>query len=255
MKRILPPALRALGAAAALCGGSLLSGCTGGENVGFDEEPLRSDATEYPEAVLVDANADDGSGAACSGTVIAPKVVLTAGHCVVGFTSWAVTAPNAADSDAVSSSDSDVFDYVQIKANTVNPALHDVGLVFLDRAITLDAYPAVAQSGAADGAEAVTIGRRMQVGGGDTEVSTDELFMSDPFQIQGAGASAPFDYTSLIEIDHGDSGGPLMASGASPHVILAVNSGGLTSASEYARVDLVYSWIHEAILAHGGPGK
>jgi hypothetical protein len=35
----------------------------------------------------------------------------------------------------------------------------------------------------------------------------------------------------------------------------AVNSGGLTSASEYARVDLLYSWVHEAILAHGGPGR
>ena len=34
-----------------------------------------------------------------------------------------------------------------------------------------------------------------------------------------------------------------------------MNSGGLSSGSEYARVDLVYAWIHEAILAHGGPGK
>ena len=254
MKRLSPLSVRVLGVAAAFAGGSLLCGCTGGDNVGFDQEPLRTNAKKYPEAVLVDAMANNGTGAACSGTVIAPRVVLTAGHCVAGYTSWAVTAPNAADGAAVSASSANVFDYMDLKAGKVNSGLHDVGLVFLDRSIRLDMYPVIAQSAVPDGSEVVTIGRRMQIGGGPTEVSTDELFDSDPFQIQAAGASAPYDYTSLIEIDHGDSGGPLMASASSPHLIVAVNSGGLASASEYARVDLVYAWIYEAILAHGGPG-
>src|SRR5690349_12626888 len=47
-------------------------------------------ATSYTEAALV-----NGQGFICSGAVIAPRVVLTAGHCVAGYASWSITAPYA----------------------------------------------------------------------------------------------------------------------------------------------------------------
>src|SRR5580700_3723687 len=45
-------------------------------------------ATSYPEAVLVDLSQGGQVTAACSGSLIAPQVVMTAGHCVVTFDGW-----------------------------------------------------------------------------------------------------------------------------------------------------------------------
>jgi hypothetical protein len=53
-------------------------------------------ASAYPEAVLLNGRKQtDPQGFVyhCSGSVIAPRVVLTAGHCVVGLSEWQVTAP------------------------------------------------------------------------------------------------------------------------------------------------------------------
>ena len=56
-------------------------------------------ASSYVEAALV-----DGPGFYCSGAVIAPKVVLTAGHCVVGASSWTVRTPFSGNQSAHGSS-------------------------------------------------------------------------------------------------------------------------------------------------------
>src|SRR4029078_1086871 len=63
-------------------GGSVQSPIVGGTS-----------ASESPEAALIEMSTDGVIKAACSGAVIAPRVVLTAGHCVAGFTGWRVRAP------------------------------------------------------------------------------------------------------------------------------------------------------------------
>src|SRR5437773_1211402 len=47
-------------------------------------------ATDFPEAVIV---LIPNSG--CSGVLVRPTIVLTAGHCVAGESSWTIVAPNA----------------------------------------------------------------------------------------------------------------------------------------------------------------
>src|SRR5690349_15848653 len=76
-----------------------LPACSGADSASDDAvaatfEPIVGGvpATDYPEAALlnIDVPANGGSYSACSATVIAPRVVLTAGHCVTRHSKWEV---------------------------------------------------------------------------------------------------------------------------------------------------------------------
>jgi secreted trypsin-like serine protease len=110
------------------------------EEAGGMEEPIigGSKATTYPEAALINMN-----GSACSGALIAPKVVLTAGHCIVGG-SVSVVLPFA--NSQTSTGKGKVFDY-NSDSQYVDPNSHDVGLYVLDKALSLASYPLVANVG------------------------------------------------------------------------------------------------------------
>src|SRR5262245_58033749 len=61
-----------------------------------------SPASDYHEAALVNMLKGGKRAAACSGSIIAPNVVLTAGHCVHGFDGWEIIAPFADNQTASS---------------------------------------------------------------------------------------------------------------------------------------------------------
>src|SRR5262249_17521993 len=152
-------------------------------------------ASDYPEAATIDF-VKNGTGYICSGTIIAPKVVLTAGHCVVGgATSFLVHAGN----NVTLTTSSAALDYTETQ-DVVNFSQHDVALVFLTDPITLPRYPSIASSPVANGAQLTNVGRI------NNGVQTDSLF-------EGGNAvtlplEAPFDYRSARLIQPGDSGGP-----------------------------------------------
>jgi hypothetical protein len=201
-------------------------------------------ANQFPEAVLVNMAIDGQITSACSGSVIAPKVVLTAGHCVFGFNGWAVTAPFAGNQQAVATSAA-VFDY-NVDSEFVDPTKHDVGLVFLNTPINLSRFPTVATSPVADGTRVVNIGRI-----DDGSFSNSQLFVSRPIAVQRANRFGfPFDYIATEVIESGDSGGPDIIAGT--HTIVAVNSGGGGGTEVLARVDLVRDFITQQVNAHGG---
>jgi hypothetical protein len=201
-----------------------------------------SKASDHPEAVLVDMG-----GAACSGSVIAPRVVLTAGHCVDGESTWTITAPYAGNQRA-SSRKGITLDWKDVGGDAVDPSKHDVGLVILDTPIMLTTYPPLAKNPLADGAQIVNLGRI-----DDGSFSSTDLFVSKPITIKDAsGDGFPYDYISTEIIQPGDSGGPVEAAGTKK--IVAVNSGAGGGTQVLARVDLVFDWIQKTIADNGGGG-
>ena len=221
----------------------------GGENNASHGRPIigGTQASAYPEAVLVDMSKGGQQTAACSGSLIAPRVVLTAGHCVHGFDGWKVTAPYASGQTA-SATSGITLDW-NTDAETVDPNAHDVGLVFLDSDITLASYPTLADAPVADGAQVINVGR---IDNG--QFSTTDLFASQPTTVNNATSSGfQYDYIAAEVIQSGDSGGPDFTPGT--HTIIAVNSGAGGGTEVLARVDLVLSWIQQQIAAHGGGGN
>ncbi|MGQ0507035.1 MAG: trypsin-like serine protease [Myxococcaceae bacterium] len=199
-------------------------------------------AKEYPEGVLVDWMGTDQKPHVCSGVVIAPKVVLTAGHCVVNVSGWRVRAPYAGNQEIAT-----VAGYVTDKTDgSPNYNQHDLGILILASPIELAQYPTIRQTPVPVGADVSVVGR---VKG--SEISRTDLFMA-PVIIEQPSSKAPFHYVTGSVIRGGDSGGPVFLGGT--HTVVAVNSifnsallPILSTTQWLARVDLEREWVAKFI--------
>lgn len=199
-------------------------------------------ASQYPEAAYLNIDTTAAGGYLCSAALIAPRVVLTAGHCVDTHKTWEVHV----GTETRTSTSAATYDWNEGGATTVNPNHHDIGLVYLPTPITIASYPTLASSALANGAKVTNVGRI------NNGTITNSLYAADTTVSAGSSIGYPYDYSSSDVIQPGDSGGPDFASGT--HQIVAVSSGAGGSTEVLARVDLLLAWINAQIASHGGAG-
>jgi hypothetical protein len=193
-------------------------------------------ASDYPEAALVNIDPGPEGMKVCSGALIAPNAVLTAGHCLDGHTSFElhVGGEFRRTTEAV------VFDWYD-NGSKVNPEHHDVGLLFFETPIVLDQYPTLALAPLPDQSPVTCVGRVL-----DGRI-TSELHQTTTQVSSAASIGFPYDYVSPVVTQRGDSGGPVYAGDS--HQIVAVSSGAGSGIQVMARVDLLASWIAEELAA------
>jgi len=203
---------------------------------------------EWPDVALVAA--DD---AACTGTLIAPDVVLTAGHCIE-------VNPKAVLLGSVDYAKPG-GELIAVKSATAYPDwqhTYDVGVLVLDHAAS--AKPRAIASGCrmTPGMylEVVGFGLTTEAGTGDnTKLNEAQLRVIDPMCTETAACASAVapggEFTAGddgVDSCFGDSGGPLFAGKA----LLGVVSRGAGTDSEpcggegvYVRADKVVSWIEK----------
>ena len=200
-----------------------------------------STASNYPETALLTMD----NGWICSGSVIAPRVVLTAGHCVDGHNSFSITTPYAKGSNGQPQERYASGKWTNYKSTGeyVNPDTPDVGLLFVDTPFTMPVWPKVS-SNTHYNEQAVNVGR---INNGSASYSN--LYVGVPLTLTSQyGFPYSYGYASSGVTQSGDSGGPMFLNGT--HTIVAVCSGGGVA----GRTDTVYSTIDELVRSHGGYG-
>jgi secreted trypsin-like serine protease len=241
---------------------------------------------QYPSLVYIEG-AIATTGYACTGTVVAPRVVLTAGHCVEDIESSSITQP---EQIAVATGVSNLRKIAKDQITRVSQVLAypefnpaklqgDAGLLILQTPV---AAPPIALAGAEDSA-LYEAGDPLTIAGwGIDERGTEHA----PNQLQAAHVPVeeasrckngtkrfyPFFDPSRqvctldapkfhITTCHGDSGGPAIATrpDGTPVEIGITSLGDGTcnpsSPAVFTRVDQVSSWVESWIAAteEGGP--
>lgn len=194
----------------------------------------RTTLADVPPETLRIESMSKGVVASCLGVLVAPRVALTASHCLEGRSGARVRLAA-----------SDHAGYVAVERfwcdprrpagrTNVDPESADVAVLLLERPIALASYPEVARR-PSPGWIAATGLRRA----GD-RIETTALTLRPPL-------GSPY-YVSQGFAKPGDSGGPVYFVGATgQRIVVAVTAGGSAEREVLTRVDLVAEAIDHAI--------
>jgi len=216
-----------------------------------------SPAKEYRWAGVVDYEAG-GRNYACSGSLIGPKLFLTAGHCVDGASKFVVTLPYAGGKKATAARGETFY---KSSGELVNFGTPDVGLIMLDTPLKLGKkakYPIVSPDVVAADTTVRALGR---INNGKL---TSAMYISQAAKISKVFYSnTPYSFFYFEDIiESGDSGGPAILKGT--QTIVGVASGGTDKApirNSFARLDnnrryngqTMYAWIQDRLQRTGAP--
>lgn len=242
--------------------------------------------SSLPSLAFIEAQTSAQEGFDCTGTVVAPRVVLTAGHCVEDIESGRVTpasdyAVAIGVSDVGAATPENVFHVSRaVVYPSFSPSLlhNDAGLLVLT---TPTSAPALAMATGADSG-LLASGTELTIAGwgltNPQQKGVDGILRSATTQVQSGSFCAgrvgryyPFysPGTQLCAIDppsysagtcHGDSGGPAIATSGSTAVEVGIVSLGEAKCSTklpdvFTRVDKISSWVSSWIAAVEGGGS
>jgi hypothetical protein len=182
---------------------------------------IRKPTVGHPEVVLL--NGDIW----CSGSLLAPRVVLTAAHCVLMSGGFKIIAPLAGNKTA-NATDAILFNDIDEHHHCTN----DLALLIIDNPIYLSEYPILDYS-YENNPNVIAMGRSVDMYNFTTTAT-------HTVSIKSNGCMYVNKY-----IDHGDSGGPVELANKPHHIVAVVSQIVLVNEPKaiYTSVDPIIDWF------------